>query len=225
MSETMDDEKLYAMRFAPEERRRRVRIWQVLCQRFFQRYVKVTDTVLDLGAGYCDFLNHIECGGRIAVDTNPDVQKYAIEGTRVLLTSSTDLSAVDSSGVDVVFASNFFEHLVTKRELLRTLRETYRVLRPGGRLLVLQPNIRFTGGKYWDFFDHHLPLTDRSLVEALELVGLSVAEVRPRFLPYTTKSRLPRSPFLVELYLAIPLVHRILGEQAWIVGVKPGERV
>ncbi len=29
-------------------------------------------------------------------------------------------------------------------------------------MLVLQPNIRYVGGAYWDFLDHHLPLTDRT---------------------------------------------------------------
>jgi len=98
--------------------------------------------------------------------------------------------------IDVVFASNFFEHLLTKRGLLRTLAEVRRVLRPGGRLLILQPNIRDAGGAYWDFFDHHLPLTERSLVEALELAGLKPIEVRRRFLSFTSKSDPPSAPVL-----------------------------
>jgi SAM-dependent methyltransferase len=103
---------------------------------------------------------------------------------------------------------------------LRTLSEVRRVLRPGGHLLILQPNIRYAGGAYWDFFDHHLPLTERSLVEALELVGLKPTEVRPRFLPLTSKSALPQHPFFVWLYLKISIAQRILGQQSWIVAVK-----
>jgi len=120
-----------------------------------------------------------------------------------------------------VFASNFFEHLLTKQELLRTLAEVLRVLRLGGRLLILQPNIRYAGGAYWDFFDHHLPLTERSLVEALQLAGLKPIEVRPRFLPFTSKSGLPQHPFFVGLHLKIPIVQRILDQQSWIVAAKP----
>jgi SAM-dependent methyltransferase len=216
----MDANKLYEMRFSSEERRRKAEIWRVLCERFFQRYIKPTDTVLDLGAGYCDFLNQINCRARIAVDINPNVQQYAIAGTQVIITPSTDMSAVANSSVDAVFASNFFEHLKNKEELLQTLGEINRILRLGGRLLVLQPNIRYTGDKYWDFFDHNLPITDRTLVEAFGLFGLHVVEVRSRFLPYSTKSKLPQSPFFVRLYLAFPLLHRIFGEQAWIVGLK-----
>jgi len=38
-----------------------------------------------------------------------------------------------------------------------------------------------------------------------------------RFLPFTTKSRLPNSLFLVRLYLQIPLLWRIFGQQTFVV--------
>ncbi len=81
--------------------------------------------------------------------------------------------------------------------------------------MILQPNIRFLNGEYWDFLDHHLALTDRTLVEALHAVDMKPIEVRPRFLPYTTKSSLPRHAILVWMYLRVPLAHYILGKQAW----------
>jgi len=211
---------LYAARFGPEDKARKNRIWRVLCRHFFQDYVHATDTVLDLGAGYCEFINHIVCRRRIAVDLSEDVRAHAGPGVEVVHGISTDLSSLQGELIDVVFASNVFEHLLTKQDLLRTLGEVLRVLRPGGRLLILQPNIRYSGGAYWDFFDHHLPLTERSLVEALELAGLKPIEVRPRFLPFTSKSALPQHPFLVWLYLKIPIAQRILGKQSWIVAVK-----
>ena len=38
-------------------------------------------------------------------------------------------------------------------------------------MVVLMPNIRYLAGRYWDYLDHHLPLTHLSLSEALELTG------------------------------------------------------
>ena len=64
--------------------------------------------------------------------------------------------------LDLVFTSNFFEHLPDKSSLGRTLEEIFRCLKPGGRLVAMGPNIRFTGGSYWDFWDHYLPLTEAS---------------------------------------------------------------
>jgi SAM-dependent methyltransferase len=211
---------LYANRFSLAEKESKDRIWQVLCQDFFQQYVKAGDTVLDLGAGYCEFINHIQCASKIAVDLSEDTARHAHPEVQVVRCASNAMTVIETEAVDVVFASNFFEHMPTKGIFQETLQEIFRILRPGGRLLVLQPNIRFLQGEYWDFLDHHIPLTDRTMVEALSLVGFTLREVRPRFLPYTTKSRLPQHPWLVRLYLRFSLAHRFLGKQAWIVAVK-----
>jgi SAM-dependent methyltransferase len=209
---------VYRRRFPAEDLAAKSAIWRVLCADFFQRYVPLESTVLDLGAGYCEFLQHIRCAQKIAVDLNPDVSRFAPPGTQTILAPSHDLhDFVNDQSVDVVFASNFFEHLPDKVIFLKTLAEMHRILRVGGRLLVLQPNIRAVGGSYWDFVDHHLPLNDRSLAEAVEMVGFKVEQVWPRFLPYTTRSKIPQHPFLVRLYLRVPLAWRIMGGQTWLV--------
>ena len=212
---------LYRHRFEEASLPAKKRIWEVLCRHFFQRYVDPDATVLDLGAGYCEFLHGIRCSERIAVDLNPDVRSFAPDGTRIVLAPSTAMDEVGEATVDVVFASNFFEHLPNTEAFLDTLVEIRRVLRPGGRLLVLQPNIAAVGGQYWDFLDHHLPLTEKTVVEGLEVSGFEVREVRARFLPYTTKSRLPQHPALVRIYLRVPIAHRLLGGQAWVVAETP----
>jgi SAM-dependent methyltransferase len=219
----MGGPRLYSLRFDPAEKERKNRIWRVLCSSFFQRYVQADDTVLDLGAGYCEFINNISSRRRLALDVSEASRAHTAPGVEFIQGASTDLAMLADGTVDVVFASNFFEHLPSKQDLLTTLTEVRRVLRPGGRMLILQPNIRCVGGAYWDFFDHHLPLTERSLVEALRLAHLEPIEVRPRFLPFTTKSALPQHPFLVWLYLKVPWVHRFLGGQAWVVAIRPSE--
>jgi SAM-dependent methyltransferase len=212
---------MYSDRFNSQEQRAKQRIWEVLCRDFFQRYVRTSDTVLDVGAGYCEFINNIKCASKIALDLNEDTARYAAPHVRVVRCLSNAMDAIADASVDVAFASNFFEHMPSKAVFFETLLEIRRVLRPGGRLLILQPNIRFVGGEYWDFLDHHIPLTDRTLVEALQAAQMQPVEVRPRFLPYTTKSRIPQHPALVRLYLRVPLAQRILGKQAWVVAVKP----
>lgn len=213
--------QIYSRRFPPAEKTKKQQLWQVLCESFFQKYIDPNESVLDLGAGYCEFINHIKATHKIAIDLNPDTAKYANSDVQVYQTSSTDLSMIHEASIDVVFASNFFEHLPSKADLVVTLRSIWRVLRVEGRLLILQPNIRFLHGEYWDFLDHYLPLTDRSLVEALNLTGFLPVEVKPKFLPYSTKSPLPQSPWLVRLYLCIPAAHYLFGKQSWIVAVKP----
>ena len=64
----MDLNKLYAARFPEKDLEAKDAVWKVLCEDFFQRMVKESDTVLDLGAGYGEFLRHIRCASRIAGD-------------------------------------------------------------------------------------------------------------------------------------------------------------
>ncbi len=209
---------LYRNRFDPQELAAKRLLWRTLVRHWFQRYVGSADVVLDLGAGTCEFVNEISAGRRIAVDLNPDTAQHAAAGVEVLVTRSEDLREVEDGSVDVVFTSNFFEHLPDKEALLTTLVECRRVLRPQGRLIVLMPNIRYLPGRYWDYFDHHLPLTHLSLVEALDLSGFDDEEVVPRFLPYTVKDgRLPVNAFLIRTYLRVRPAWRVLGRQMLVV--------
>jgi len=124
------------------------------------------------------------------------------------------------NSIDVVFLSNFLEYLKIKQEVLGVLLENHRGCRLGGHVPVLQPNIRYLNQQHLDFFDHHAPLSDRSLDEALKMTDFEIDKIYPRFLPYTTKTTLPQYDFLVKIYLRIPPVWRLLGKQAFVVGIK-----
>jgi hypothetical protein len=58
------------------------------------------------------------------------------------------------------------------------------------------------------------------MVEGLLTCSFEVTEVVARFLPFTSKSKLPTAPWLVWLYLRVPLAWRILGGQMLIVARK-----
>jgi SAM-dependent methyltransferase len=82
--------------------------------------------------------------------------------------------------LDLVFTSNFFEHLSNTATAAATLGEAYRCLRPGGRLVALGPNIKYPSGALLGFWDHHLPLTKASSAEGLQAVGFQLERVVPR---------------------------------------------
>ncbi len=213
--------RIYRQRFGADEHASRNGVWRALCRHFFQRFVPINATVLDLAAGNCEFINNIQAGSKIAVDLNEDIRNFAAPEVRVVLAYSHAMSEIAAESVDVVFVSNFFEHLPDKEALLATLAEIRRVLKRGGKLLILQPNIRLLKGAYWDFIDHLLPLTHYTLAEALELVDMPIEYMRVRFLPYTTRSRLPRAPWLVWLYLQVRPAQWLMGKQTFLVARKP----
>jgi SAM-dependent methyltransferase len=213
--------KLYTERFSAEELQSKQQLWEALYDGYFRRFIRTTDTVLDLAAGSCEFINACHAADKIAVDLNPDTKRYAVDA-RVVLAPSNNMADITDGSVDVVFTSNFFEHLPDKRALLDTLGECRRVLKPGGRILVLMPNLRYVGARYWDYFDHHLPLTHASLVEGLTLAGFVADLVVPRFVPYTVKdSPVKVRKGLVRLYLRLPVLWRFLGGQMFVAAHKP----
>jgi SAM-dependent methyltransferase len=211
--------ELYRVRFDPAEKAAKDRLWAILAA-WLQRWFPEDGTVLDLGAGYCEFINHIRAKRRIAVDMNPDTAASAAPGVEVITAPVTPLPSLPSGTLDAAFVSNLLEHLADKAQVMELLREVHRALKPGGRIVVLMPNIRFAYREYWDFFDHQVPLTEKAVVEACIMAGYRPLKVIPAFLPYTTKSRLPQWGLLVRLYLAVPLFWRLFGKQALVVAEK-----
>ena len=220
MSENQRLDKIYRRRFNEYECEQKNKIWKVLCPNFFQRFIPVDAVVLDVGAGYCEFINNILCAEKIAVDLNEDTPSFANPDVKVVSSLSTDLSFIESDSIDRVFMSNFLEHLRTKQEVLQTFEEIFRVLKVGGKVITLHPNIRYLYMDYWDYFDHHVPLTDKSIAEGLEVVGFRVEISIGRFLPFTTKSKIPKHPILVKLYLMFPFIWRFMGKQTLVIAEK-----
>lgn len=194
-------------------------MWGVLCKNFFQRYVPEKSTTLDLGAGFCEFINSITSKNKIACDINEDMRAYADDDVEVIIGDSVNMPMIGNESVDVVFISNLFEHLV-KEDIVKTLMEVKRILKPGGKILILQPNIRYCVRDYWMYYDHITPLDDRSMTEVLEIIGYEILKCIPRFLPYTTKGKYPKSALLVKLYLKLPFLHKILGQQLFLIAKK-----
>jgi SAM-dependent methyltransferase len=213
---------IYSRRFPPHELEKKRRIWAALSPFWASRFPPKTVSVLEIGAGEGEFLENAAVPRRVAIDINPAVTALRQRGIEAVVGDATRLyEHFDNASFDVVFCSNVLEHLYDRDQIHLLIREVGHVLRPGGRLLVLQPNIRHVGTAYYDFIDHRLELTAESLVEALELGGFQVRECHSRFLPYTTKSRLSSFYWLVPLYLRVPLAWSILGKQAFVVAEKP----
>ncbi len=216
----MIEKQLYRHRFSEAELERQRRLWRPIAQ-YLQRYVKPDGVTLDLGAGYCHFINEIRSGDKIAVDINPDnLLRWAAADVRQLVCAGADLSTIAANSVDTVFASNVYEHFQTREDVAASFTEVHRILKPGGRFLILQPNFAHCARQYFDFFDHRLIFTHLGMAEGLAVSGFRICKLVPQFLPYSSKSRLPSFPWLVATYLRMPLVWRIFGAQMLIVAKK-----
>jgi SAM-dependent methyltransferase len=212
--------RVYARRFGGAEDYRRA-IWRVLVSRYFQRLVPPDGAVLDLGCGYGEFINTVRARRKLGMDLNPDSKAHLDPAIEFLHHDCSLPWPLQAAALDAIFTSNFFEHLPDKPALGRTLAEAFRCLKPGGRLIAMGPNIKFTKGAYWDFWDHHVALTEASLSEALETRGFEIVVCHARFLPYTMAKGPQYPPALLALYLRLPLLWRMFGQQFLIVARKP----
>lgn len=213
-------DRVYRSRFDQDTVAAKRELWNVLVRQFLQNYIPTDAAVADIGGGYCEFINAIECRQKYVVDLNPDVRRHAGPEVKVILSDASDIAELPDGSLDVAFASNFFEHLPSKQRLFEVLAEIHRALIEEGKLLIIQPNIKYAHREYWDFIDHHIALTENSLGEALKITGFEVDECIPRFLPFSVNSSPSKSPRLLRLYLRMPLLWRIFGKQTFMVGVK-----
>lgn len=209
----------YALRFT-EQQDHRNEVWKILASEFFQPLIPAHATLLDLGSGWGEFINNIHAAKKYGMDLNPDGKKRLGGDVEFLEQDCSKEWPLPLDGLDCVFTSNFFEHLPGKEELRRTLAQIHRCLRPGGKLICMGPNIRYLPGEYWDFWDHYLPLTERSLQEALELIGFQVERCVPKFLPYRMAGRRRAPLAFVRLYLKLPIVWSIFGKQFLVIASK-----
>lgn len=211
---------VYEQRFDAADHAAKDAIWRELGA-YLQRFVvpggKVVDIACDLGY----FIRNVKAAERWATDIR-DVGEALPKDVHFVHASGLNLARdLPNDYFDLAFFSNYLEHLASTEAVLQQLRVAFALLKPGGRVLILQPNIRLIGGAYWDFIDHQTALTEKSLSEAATMVGFRTKRIITRFMPYTTKSRLPQHPLLVRAYLAFPPAWWLLGKQTLYLGERP----
>jgi SAM-dependent methyltransferase len=211
--------EIYSRRFDAHVAYRNA-VWKVLTKKFFPRYIEAGATILDLGCGYGEFINNIQCARKYAMDLNPNARTYLAPGIGFLHQDCSHRWELADETLDVVITSNFLEHLPSRQAIADTLLQAKRCLRSGGRLIAMGPNGKYVGGAYWDFWDHHIALTERSMVEILEIQGFYVESVIDRFLPYTMVNTRSYPMFLVSLYLMFPLAWKVMGKQFLVIARK-----
>ena len=192
---------------------KRQTVWDALLRYHFRHIVPRDGCVLDLGCGYGDFINAVEAKRRIALDCWGGFPAHLAPGVEPIVSSVTDLGAIEDGSVDFAFASNLFEH-VSQADFATTLEALRSKLSGRGTLAILQPNWRYAYREYFDDYTHVAVYSHVSLADFLRAHGWEVIEVKPRFLPLTVKSRLPVWPSLIGLYLKLPF--KPLGKQMLI---------
>lgn len=186
---------------------RRSRLWFVLT-RYLEKLVPITpdSAVLDVGAGYCDFINQVRAKEKHAIDASPLLVSSAAKDIVCHVGSCLSLlQELPKNYFDVVMASNLLEHL-SREEGDKVLETIWSILKNGqGKLIILQPNFAYCYRKFYDDYTHKTPYTHHALSDLLKTKNFKTEKMFPRFLPFSLKSRLPIHPWLLRLYLHFPI--------------------
>jgi SAM-dependent methyltransferase len=209
-------ENYHAVHLPPDPTRQLV--WDVLTK-YFARFLPPSPAIMELGAGYCHWVNSAKAFRKVAIDTWEDFPKYASTNVECIVHDLRLRVSKDfQEQFDGVLASNLLEHL-EHEDIDNLLEQVYSWLKPGGVIILMQPNFATAYRHYFDDYTHRTVFTHVSLSTLLRTKGFELVRVEPRFMPYSLKnSRTPKWRWLMELYLRLP--YRPFAGQMLIIGKK-----
>lgn len=222
---TLDLERIYQYRFDGIPPATKAAVWRriaawVLRDAVRCRHGQSVRSVLDPACGDGEFLN--ACAGRGLVLGGCDLRARSPQLlAEVQFQRGAFQQVVVEQNHDLIWISNLLEHLPSPEAVQDFLAGCKSALNPDGVITIMGPNIKYCAADYWDFADHLLPLSHRTVLEHLASAGFDVVAVHDRFLPYSFRSRLPTHPRLVQLYLANSWAWPWLGKQFLIRAMLP----
>lgn len=177
---------------------RRAIVWKEII-RFLNKFITKNGTVADLGAGYCDFINNVSAKTKYAIDISPELPNFTKGDVIKINRGDFNFQEIPDYSVDTVFASNFLEHFGDE-DLEKIMKEVKRILKPKGKLILMQPNYRLSVKNYFDDPTHKKIFTDASLESFLLSHNFKILLKKPKFLPFSMRSNSSLIPdFLLPL--------------------------
>ncbi len=189
-------------------------VWKEIAK-YLQVYIPNDSTIVDLGSGYCDFINEIQAKNKIAVDAYINPKDYCNPNIKALFCDYKKLNKeLKNNSIDIFFLSNFLEHLSLKHAY-KCIKIIKNKLKTRGKIIIIQPNYKYCSKNYFDDYTHIKVWSDESLKDFLKSNDFKIIKIKPKFLPFSLKSKLPTSKILIKLYLHSPF--KPLGKQMLII--------
>ncbi len=156
----------------------------------------------------------------MAVDINPKCSDFLNSDVDFINNSILNITSIMPHTIDFIFISNVLEHFSSKAAIEEFLIMVNKILKPNGKLCIIQPNYRYCYKEYWDYWDHHIPISDKSMLEVLNLFNFDIDLQIARFLPYTVKNYFRVPALFLKFYLGLPILWKIFGQQFFILASK-----
>ena len=132
--------------------------------------LNVNSKILELGCGRGDFLNEFQKAGFICAGL--DREMSSVDNDYELNVKQCDLAVnvfpYGDNTFDIVYHKSVLEHIYDPGNLMR---ETIRVLKPGGKLIILTPDWHTQWKNFFEDFTHSRPFDVMALSDLLKIYG------------------------------------------------------
>ncbi len=191
-----------------------------LCSYLVQRFqIPEQARILDAGCGRGDFLDGFVRLGLQAsgIDREPSSAVVGRPSTVRYCDMENDVFPFEDCTFDAIFSKSVLEHLFDPESFLK---ECKRVLRPGGRLILMTPDWISQMKIFYDDYSHRQPYTVTGVKDVLDIFGFKathaelfyqlpvlwrypalkiVSRILQRVVPVTSKSEMKFIRWSVEL--------------------------
>lgn len=215
----VDFERIYKFRFSDVDSSARRVVWGEIA-RYLEGRFGIPNRLLDVACGSGEFVTVSTSTEKWALDTMPNINLDPSIRFKEGSYLTTDLP---KSYFNMIFMSNILEHLSSRDQVSQFLTRAFQQLEHGGCIVVMGPNFKYTVRHYFDFADHNVIITHKSMEEFLVGAGFVIQTTIPRFLPYSFRSwrsQLPGARYFTRMYLRCSPLWRIMGRQFLIVANK-----
>lgn len=210
-------ERLYSYRFRDISEKSRADVWRVISKYLYVELNK-PKCMLDVACGRGEFINSVPSEEKWGIDLVDSLSLFSEDSDVKFVLGDVFSADLPLEYFDAILISNFLEHIESQQQIAQLLNQAFRLLKTGGRIAIMGPNFRYCYKNYFDCADHTIPLSHISVAEHVYSAGFTIRSVYKKFLPYSFRtSFLPQTPFLVSLYLRIPLMWSILGKQMLVI--------
>lgn len=157
-----------------------------LCKYLFNTFkLKPNDRLLDIGCGRLEFARGFHKLGVevFGVDSSNSIFEF-VKGDKIVVKKvdlEKELVPFDNSYFDVIFCKSFIEHFYYPEKIVK---EVYRLLKPGGKFIILTPDWEANYKIFYDDYTHRTPFTITALRNILAIHGFcNISVVKFRQLP------------------------------------------
>ena len=144
-------------------------------------------TVLDIGCGRGEHLREFQkLGYQVkGIDLSEEAKELSKDIDIDIIDIEKERLPYEDNSFDVVFSKSLIEHLNNPENFMK---EAYRVLRPGGRLITMTPDWESVYRTFYEDYTHRTPFTENSLRDIHQIFSFTKVGVEKfRQLPFLWK--------------------------------------